>query len=178
MNKVLMRFFRDLSRSKARKRLYGNQHALIPMLLGREEFILNKTADDKYAEDALTMTAEELASFNGEDDGPLYICITGRIYDVTAGSKFYGPEARYHGFVGKDATRAFATGCKQAECISSSTEGLTEKEWKEIDRWLELYETHDKYTFVGFLVDDPVDMVLADDENESKEENEGEQAYN
>jgi predicted heme/steroid binding protein len=147
------------------------------MLLGREEFILNKTDDDKFAEDALTMTAEELASFNGEneDGGPLYICISGRIYDVTAGSKFYGPEGHYHIFVGKDSTRAFATGCKQAECVSSSTEGLTEKEFKEIDRWLELYETHDKYTFVGFLVDDPVDMVLADDEEESKEGQEKEQ---
>ena len=41
MNVVLMRFFRDLSRSKARKRLYGdNQHALMPMLLGKEDSIL------------------------------------------------------------------------------------------------------------------------------------------
>ncbi len=31
---------------------------------------------------------------------------------------------------------------------------------KEIDRWVELYETHDKYTFVGYLVDDPVEEIL------------------
>lgn len=31
---------------------------------------------------------------------------------------------------------------------------------KEIDRWVELYETHDKYTFVGHLVDDPVNDIL------------------
>jgi len=34
------------------------------------------------------------------------------------------------------------------------------KELKEIDRWVELYETHDKYTFVGYLVDDPVVEIL------------------
>ena len=166
-----MRFFRDLARSKARKRLHGNQHALIPMLLGREEFILNKTTDQKLAEEnALTMTAQELTFFTGEDDSPLYICISGRIYDVSAGRKFYGPDGNYHGFVGRDATRAFATGCKLEACISSSTDGLTEKEFKEIDKWLELYETHDKYSFVGFLVDDPVEIALEEDEKQNQEE--------
>jgi hypothetical protein len=68
--------------------------------------------------------------------------------------------------VAKDATRAFATGCLLEECISASTEGLTEKEFKEIERWLELYETHDKYTFVGYLVEDPVDKVILEGEQE------------
>jgi hypothetical protein len=183
MNKVLMRFFRDLARSKARKRLYGNnQHALIPMLLGREEPFPTKTDDDRYAENALTMTAAELATFNGissdsddsDEEGvittPLYICITGRVYDVTAGAKFYGPGSKYHKFVAKDATRAFATGCLLEECISASTEGLTEQEFKEIERWLELYETHDKYTFVGYLVEDPVDKVILEGEQEEDED--------
>ena len=181
MNIVLMRFFRDLARSKARKRLYGNQHALlIPMLLGTEDFILNKTDDDKFAEkDALTMTATELATYTGEDDddSPLYICISGRIYDVTAGERFYGVDGKYHLFVGKDATRAYATGCLEDndDCVTSSTDGLTETEFKEIDRWLELYETHDKYTFVGFLVDDPVDQLLEMEATEEGEEQQQEQ---
>ncbi len=45
------------------------------------------------------------------------------------------------------------------------------QELKEIDRWVELYETHDKYTFVGHLVDDPVNDILEqvaeDDEDNS-----------
>lgn len=183
MNIVLMRFFRDLSRSKARKRLYGdNQHALMPMLLGREESILEdiyakqREEEERLGGNKFTMTAAELSAYNGalSDDGvttaPLYICIKGRIYDVTAGERFYGPDGKYHLFVGKDATRAYATGCLWDHCVSSSTEGLTEKEWKEIDRWLELYETHDKYTFVGYLVDDPVDKILELDELEELDE--------
>ena len=175
MNKVLMRFFRDVARTKARKRLYGNQHALIPMLLGKEEPIPIKTQDDLNAEEYMTLTVEELADYDGFDDGPLYVGIKGRVYDVTKNQHFYGEDGKYHLFVGKDATHAFATGCLKdtPECVNSSLEGLDEKEMKEIDRWVELYETHDKYTFVGFIVDDPVDMILdAEDakEQESVEE--------
>ncbi len=44
---------------------------------------------------------------------------------------------------------------------------------KEIDRWLELYETHDKYTFVGHLVDDPVNEILQQYEDDENAEDEG-----
>ncbi len=44
---------------------------------------------------------------------------------------------------------------------------------REIDRWLELYETHDKYTFVGHLVDDPVNDILEQYEEDDAEEDEG-----
>lgn len=45
------------------------------------------------------------------------------------------------------------------------------QELKEIDRWLELYETHDKYTFVGHLVDDPVNDILEQVAVEDKDSN-------
>lgn len=140
------------------------------MLLGIDK-PLEKTKDDKDAEDALTLTHAELASFNGAEGSPLYLAIDGRVYDVSAGSKFYGEGGSYSSFVGTDATRAFATGCLSEECMSSSKDGLTAKELKEIDRWTELYETHDKYTFVGYLVDDPVDAVIADDDGAETEGN-------
>eukprot|EP00339_Tiarina_fusa_P019108 CAMPEP_0117073566 /NCGR_PEP_ID=MMETSP0472-20121206/51808_1 /TAXON_ID=693140 ORGANISM="Tiarina fusus, Strain LIS" /NCGR_SAMPLE_ID=MMETSP0472 /ASSEMBLY_ACC=CAM_ASM_000603 /LENGTH=197 /DNA_ID=CAMNT_0004798187 /DNA_START=123 /DNA_END=716 /DNA_ORIENTATION=- len=166
MNKVLMRFFRDVARSKARKRLYGNNHALIPMLLGNEEPIPIKTRDDLNAEELLTLTAEELAEYDGLDGGPLFLGIKGRVYDVSAKQSFYGEDGKYNLFVGKDATHAFATGCLQdtEECVNPSMDGLDAKELREIDRWVELYETHDKYTFVGFLVEDPVNKILEADE--------------
>jgi predicted heme/steroid binding protein len=168
MNKVLMRFFRDVARSKARKRLYGNKHALIPMLWGNEVPLPIKTRDDFNAEELLTLTSEELSEYTGEDGGPLYLGIKGRVYDVSAKENLYGEDGRYNLFVGKDATHAFATGCLQdtEECVNSSMEGLDEKELREIDRWVELYETHDKYTFVGFLVEDPVNKILEADEAE------------
>lgn len=148
----LGRFFRDVARSKARRRLYGNDHALVAMVFGNDKPL--PVPDDESTE---TVTREELEFATGEDGAPAYLAVRGRVYDVTAGEAFYGVGKPYHAFVGKDATRAFALGCTAPRCISSSTEGLTEAQHKEIDRWIELYETHDKYTFVGMLVDDPLD---------------------
>ncbi|KAL9178714.1 hypothetical protein ACHAXT_003845 [Thalassiosira profunda] len=163
-NLFFMKFFRNLSRSKARARLHGNKYAMIPVMLGLEEPI--KIQDDRDAEDAMTITREQLEEMDGYDGAPLYLSIKGRVYDVSAGERFYGDGQDYHEWVGKDASRSFGTGCRGGvdrtgmECLSETLEGLTDKELKEIDRWLELYETHDKYTFVGHLVDDPVEEIL------------------
>ena len=129
---VAMRFFSDLSRSKARRRLHGNKHALVPILFGMEEPIKlkEKTETDLEIEDALTLTSEELASYNGKEGSPLYLAIDGRVYDVSAGTKFYGEGGSYHKFVGKDTTYSFATGCLKEECLISSKDNLTEKEKK------------------------------------------------
>jgi predicted heme/steroid binding protein len=169
-----MKFFRNLSRSKARARLYNNKYAMIPVMLGIEEPI--KIKDDIDAENAMHITREQLEEMDGYDGAPLYLSIKGRVYDVSAGGKFYAEGGEYHDWVGRDASRSFGTGCRGGvdrtgmECLSESMEGLTDKEIKEIDRWLELYETHDKYTFVGYLVDDPVEEIVErvhDEENEA-----------
>jgi len=180
-NYVFMKFFRNLARSKARARLHGNKYAMIPVMLGIEEPI--KIKDDIDAEDRMTITREQLEEMDGFDGAPLYLSIKGRVYDVTAGSKFYAEGNEYHDWVGKDASRSFGTGCRNVDgidrtgmdCLSESLEGLTDSELKEIDRWLELYETHDKYTFVGHLVDDPVNEILesiesSDETPETEEE--------
>jgi len=155
-------FFRDVARSKARRRLYGNEYALTTMLLGQDEPVV--AVDNDNSRNDATVTRDELAEADGLDGAPAYLSIRGRVYDVSAGAAFYGPGKRYHAFVGKDATRAFALGCTAARCISSDTAGLTPAQLKEIDRWTELYETHDKYTYVGRLVDrdDPIDELLRD----------------
>ena len=49
----------------------------------------------------------------------------------------------------KDATRAFCTGCLEPACLIASTRGLSPSQIKEADRWIELYEHHDKYKLVG-----------------------------
>ena len=43
----------------------------------------------------------------------------------------------------------------------ASLKGLSTEDQKEIDRWVELYEFHDKYTYVGKLVQgNPVDEAV------------------
>jgi predicted heme/steroid binding protein len=136
--------------------LYGNQAALIPLLLGKEETVKIDEEDDGHV-----LTVEQLASMNGaQDSTPLYIAIKGRVYDVSAARDMYGVGKPYHVFVGKDATRAFATGCMEEHCMVSSMDGLNEQELKEVDRWVELYQNHDKYTFVGRLIEDPIESMV------------------
>jgi predicted heme/steroid binding protein len=159
--RILMTFFRDISRYKARKRLYGNSAALIPLLFGKEDdvdLLVDPGSDD------FTMTIEQLLDMNGSTDTtPVYISVKGNIYDVSSARAMYGPGGSYHGFAGRDATRGFATGCLETECMVSSIDGLTDSELKEIDRWVELYHNHDKYTYVGRLVTvDPLDSVVSD----------------
>ena len=58
------------------------------------------------------MTDDELRAYDGTDpDKPIYLALNGSIYDVSAGRSFYGPGGGYHFFAGRDAARAFVTGC-------------------------------------------------------------------
>ena len=135
----------------------------MPLLLGKEAPIVQDTLNN---EPTATFTFEELASYNVED--VLYLSIKGRVYDVSAGAKFYGPGGPYHVFVGTDASRAFATACRDFDdkenCLTSNLDILTPKQLRELDKWVELYELHDRYHIVGRLVQDPVNDLLAADE--------------
>ncbi|GME25084.1 Cytochrome P450 [Neofusicoccum parvum] len=58
------------------------------------------------------LTDEQLAAYDGSDPSkPIYLALNGTIYDVTPGVHFYGPGGGYHFFAGRDAARAFVTGC-------------------------------------------------------------------
>jgi len=50
------------------------------------------------------LSTEELAAYNGEGGGRILVSISGRIFDMTRGRDFYGPEGPYHAFAGSDAT--------------------------------------------------------------------------
>jgi len=42
---------------------------------------------------------------------PIYLALNGSLYDVSASRHTYGPGGSYHFFAGRDAARAFVTGC-------------------------------------------------------------------
>eukprot|EP00192_Tetraselmis_astigmatica_P005887 CAMPEP_0117648530 /NCGR_PEP_ID=MMETSP0804-20121206/456_1 /TAXON_ID=1074897 /ORGANISM="Tetraselmis astigmatica, Strain CCMP880" /LENGTH=458 /DNA_ID=CAMNT_0005454143 /DNA_START=79 /DNA_END=1455 /DNA_ORIENTATION=+ len=156
----LMRLIRDLGRYKAHSRLHKGATGLIPFLLDGDKKLISEEELRKDEDAAAVFTAEELAQYNGADGGPIYLAIMGRIYDVTRGSAFYAKGRSYHHYVAKDATRSFATGCTKPECLLSSLSGLTDEQRKEAFRWVEFYEYHDKYKFVGVLRVDPVEEAL------------------
>lgn len=160
LNFAFMRLARDLSRAKSRQRRFNQRYALVPVLLGSEEPL--PLGDPDNCAGCIALTREELADYDGRqlaDSGeaaPLFLSILGRIYDVSGGRAFYGPGKSYYKLVGKDASRAFCTGCLEPACLISSLEGLSPEQRREADKWVELYEWHDKYKLVGRLRDDPL----------------------
>ncbi|KAI9721804.1 MAG: hypothetical protein M1812_002139 [Candelaria pacifica] len=75
---------------------------------------------------SIHLTDAELTRYNGTDSSlPIYLAINGTIFDVSASPTFYGPGGSYHFFAGRDATRAYVTGCF-AEDITPDTRGVEE----------------------------------------------------
>jgi predicted heme/steroid binding protein len=68
----------------------------------------------------LLLTPAQLSLHNGtathdHSNLPIYLSINGTIFDVSASPHTYGPGGSYHVFAGRDATRAFVTGCFQTD---------------------------------------------------------------
>jgi predicted heme/steroid binding protein len=62
------------------------------------------------------LTDTELAQYDGTDPTkPIYLALNGTIYDVSSNPDTYGPGGSYHFFAGRDAARAFLTGCFQED---------------------------------------------------------------
>lgn len=60
----------------------------------------------------LNLSDAQLTLYNGTDqDLPILLAVNGTIYDVSASPHLYGPGGSYSFFSGRDATRAFVTGC-------------------------------------------------------------------
>ncbi|KAJ6111180.1 hypothetical protein N7486_003415 [Penicillium sp. IBT 16267x] len=60
----------------------------------------------------VSLTPAQLSLYDGSDESlPIYLAVNGTIFDVSANPRMYGPGGGYHFFAGRDATRAFVTGC-------------------------------------------------------------------
>lgn len=46
-------------------------------------------------------TLDELEKYRGQDGNDIYLAILGQVFDVTKGSKHYGPGGTYHFFTGE-----------------------------------------------------------------------------
>lgn len=72
---------------------------------------------------------EQLALFDGtRESKSVYLAVLGRVYDVERGRHHYGPRGGYHGFAGKDASRAFVTGDFSSAGLVDDVDGFGEQE--------------------------------------------------
>lgn len=66
----------------------------------------------------VSLTDAELLHFDGSDAAkPIYLALNGTIYDVSSSPQTYGPGGSYHFFAGRDAARAFLTGCFAEDAV-------------------------------------------------------------
>jgi len=98
-----------------------------------------------------------LATFDGTvESKPIYLAIDGLVYDVTPGRATYGPGGSYHLMAGKDAARAYATGCFK-DHQTHDIRGLSEKEMAGLTHWKKFYAESKKYSLVGRVSHPPID---------------------
>ncbi|CDR98718.1 related to FSH3-putative serine hydrolase [Sporisorium scitamineum] len=102
----------------------------------------------------------ELAMYNGRDPNkPIYIAILGDVYDVTEGRRIYGPGGYYSFFSGRDASRAYVTGCFKTH-LTHDVRDFDDKQMNDLLTWKDFYENHENYFKVGRVVLPPIDPSI------------------
>lgn len=97
-------------------------------------------------------TKNELAMFKGDNEGPVYLAILGRVYDVSKGIKHYGPGCAYSYFAGRDASVSFITGEFEVFVEDEADDVLSLKpsDLLSLSNWQKFYEKD--YIYKGKLV--------------------------
>lgn len=102
-------------------------------------------------------TEPELALYNGTDESkPIYLAIDGQVFDVTSKPETYGPIGAYRFFSGKDAARAFGTGCFSSDLTHDLRE-LDQNTLDAIRGWQSYFRNHINYWQVGFVHHPPLE---------------------
>ncbi|GAA5871051.1 hypothetical protein JCM3774_005098 [Rhodotorula dairenensis] len=107
----------------------------------------------------VVLSETQLALHDGTrpDRYPLYLAFDGDVYDISdGGMRNYGPGGAYHQFAGKDAARAFVTGCFKTH-LTHDLRGLTQDQLAIVTNWKNFYRNHAKYRHIGKVVHPPID---------------------
>lgn len=97
------------------------------------------------------ITSEELAEHVTEEK-QIWLSILGKVYDVTTGLSFYGPNSgSYSFYAGRDASPCFSTGKNNLEGAAEDMQEWEGKRLLAVMEWSEFYEKHETYKYLGLL---------------------------
>lgn len=139
----------DLMQIPIFKRSFSSLHNLIIEV--SHKLSLSEPQFDSTGEGEKLFSKEEISNYNGEKNSPgIFLSILGKVFDVSKGKKHYGPGGSYHGFAGRDASRAFVTGDFSESGLTDDVMGLTPQDLKSIQDWSLFYLK--EYSYKGKLV--------------------------
>ncbi|KAK0537124.1 hypothetical protein OC834_000200 [Tilletia horrida] len=96
-------------------------------------------------------TPAELQLYAGRaPERPIYLAVMGDVYDVTTNPRIYGPGGSYNFFAGRDASRAYITGCfDNEEQLTHDLRGLSDEDMSHVLLWKKFFDEHADYYKVG-----------------------------
>lgn len=96
---------------------------------------------------------EQLRQYDGSRTPRILLAVNGKVFDVTKGSKFYGPAGPYGIFAGRDASRGLATFCLDKDALKDEYDDLSDLnavQMESVREWEMQFK--EKYDYVGRLL--------------------------
>jgi len=118
--------------------------------------------EEQEIEPPRNFTSKQLLYFDGEkdekteEDKPVYLSINGKVFDVSGGRNFYGPDGPYANFAGKECGVALAKMSFENEHLNdlAGCKSLNFGEKEELDGWVDKFTYYRCYPIKGRLIAD------------------------